>query len=90
MTIGAANMSLAKWEAGTEALLILLVTHEHPIMLPQQCWGVSSYLRPLCVSGGRLIVPSIKVLHASITLPKNTVPSGRDIIIVSSFESDVC
>ena len=90
MTIGAANMSLAIWEARTEVLLILLVSHEHPVMPPQWCCNVSFDLCSLCVAGERLILPSIKVLNVSITQQKNIVPSGRYIIIVSSFESDVC
>ena len=90
MTIGAANMSLTMWEARTEVLLILHVSHEHPVMPPQWCCNVSFDLCSLCVSGGRLILPSITVLNDYITQQKDSTPPRRYLIIVSSFMSDVC
>ena len=90
MTMGAANMSLTVCEAGIEVLLILLVVMSILSSLHNDA-GVYllTYVDFVCLRG-RLILPSIMVLNAYINQHKTSVQSGRDIIILSSFDSDVC
>lgn len=90
MTMGAANMSLTVWEAGIEVLLILLVVMSILSSLHNDV-GVYllTYVDFVCLRG-RLILPSITGLNTYFSQQTAIVPSGRYIIIFSSFKSDIC